>query len=220
MPEGWHDTIVCAAGHSLGEYSAVVAAGGLELEDAARVVRQRGRYMQEAVPDGEGAMAAVIAPLPVGRIALQGRGRNGGAGAGESERPRADGRRRGGDGSGAPVDGWPPTTASAGLSRLGVSAPFHCDLMAPARDRLADDLEKLCRFAIRSSPYVTNVDAVPETSGARCRKALERQVTAPVRWMDSMLRMKESGVEVFLEIGPGSVLNGLARKDRSGHDDS
>ncbi len=211
MPQGWRNSIVCAAGHSLGEYSALVAAGVLGLEDAARTVRRRGEYMQEAVPAGEGAMAAVLgAPAP----AVEALCRE--AAGGEVLSPAN---------LNAPEQTVVAGTASAitRLSRLAkshgvrrvlpldVSAPFHCALMAPAQERLAEDLRGLA-LTDAAFPIITNVDARPETGTGPLRHALERQVTAPVRWAETIDRMREMGADHLLEIGPGTVLGGLARK--------
>ncbi len=179
MPEGWRASIACAAGHSLGEYSAVVSAGSLELEAAARVVRQRGRYMQDAVPDGEGAMAAVIAPLPAVEALCREAAANEVLAPANLTAPEQTVVA----GTATAVQRLSRLAANHGIRRvipLGVSAPFQCDLMTTARDRLAVDLKTL-PFRDPAFPIFTNVDAVPESSGDRCRQALERQVTAPVR---------------------------------------
>ncbi|PYS95274.1 MAG: [acyl-carrier-protein] S-malonyltransferase [Acidobacteria bacterium] len=203
--------VVCAAGHSLGEYSALVAAGALELDDAVRAVRRRGEHMQAAVPDGAGAMVALLgAPLEVVDALCRE------AAAGEVLSPA---NLNAPDqtvvaGTAAAVDRLAGLARSRGIRkvvRLPVSAPFHCALMEPARERLAQDLAAL---SVRDAafPVVQNVSARAETRGAALREALVRQVTAPVRWVESVIRMKEMGVRTLIEVGPGRVLCGLARR--------
>jgi [acyl-carrier-protein] S-malonyltransferase len=204
-----------AAGHSLGEYSALVAAGSLSFADAVRAVRLRGTWMQEAVPEGHGGMAALLgleadAVAAICREAAEGQvlepanfnapGQIVVAGHAEAvERAIRLARGRG---------------ASRAV-RLPVSAPFHCPLMAPAAARLAAHLRTV-RFADPEIPVITNVDAEPVTSGEAARDALVRQVTAPVRWDASMRRLVALGVTRALEVGPGKVLCGLMRRiDRS-----
>jgi len=203
--------VACAAGHSLGEYSALVAAGALELDDAVRAVRRRGEHMQAAVPDGVGAMVALLgAPLEVVDALCRE------AAAGEVLSPA---NLNAPDqtvvaGTAAAVDRLAGLARSRGIRkvvRLPVSAPFHCALMEPARERLAQDLAAL---SVRDAafPVVQNVSARAETRGAALREALVRQVTAPVRWVESVIRMKEMGVRTLIEVGPGRVLCGLARR--------
>ena len=203
--------VVCAAGHSLGEHSALVAAGALELDDAVRAVRRRGEHMQAAVPDGVGAMVALLgAPLEVVDALCRE------AAAGEVLSPA---NLNAPDqtvvaGTAAAVDRLAGLARSRGIRkvvRLPVSAPFHCALMEPARERLAQDLAAL---SVRDAafPVVQNVSARAETRGAALREALVRQVTAPVRWVESVIRMKEMGVRTLIEVGPGRVLCGLARR--------
>ena len=204
-----------AAGHSLGEYSAHVAAGTISFADALRTVRRRGRYMQEAVPVGEGAMAAilgldadgvaracaeaadgqVVAPANLnapGQVVIAG---HTAAVARAGERAKALGAKR--------------------VIPLAVSAPFHCALMKPAEDRLAPELRAL-RSSNPSIPVVANVDAEPKRSAAESIEALVRQVSSPVRWDDVVRRLIAEGARTFVELGPGSVLSGLIRKiDRS-----
>jgi [acyl-carrier-protein] S-malonyltransferase len=210
-PPEWRQEIVCAAGHSLGEYSALVAAGALELEDAVRTVRRRGEYMQDAVPPGQGAMAAVLgmALQDVEALCTE-------AAAGEVLAPAN---------LNAPDQTVVAGTASAvnrlsalakgrGAKRtvlLPVSAPFHCALMAPAQERLAKDLEAL-RIRDARVPVVLNVTGRPERKAEALRRALIEQVTRPVRWVESVIHMKEMGVESLLELGPGRVLSGLAKR--------
>ncbi len=199
------------AGHSLGEYSAHVAAGTLTFTDALQVVRRRGRFMQEAVPVGEGAMAAilgldaasvaraceegadgeVVSPANLnapGQIVIAGAR---GAVARASERAQQLGARR--------------------VMPLPVSAPFHCALMEPARARLAPELRRLTAADPRV-PVVTNVDAEPVRDRAAAIEALIRQVSAPVRWEEVVLRLASEGVRAYVEVGPGGVLSGLVRK--------
>src|SRR5919205_1370114 len=200
------------AGHSLGEYSALVAAGALSLSDAVRTVRKRGRYMQEAVPVGEGAMAAVL-----------------GADLETIEGVCAEARR--GDevcsaaninspgqiviaGSAAAVERALPLLKERGAKRaipLKVSAPFHCALMLPAQERLAADLEGI-EFRDLAAPLVTNVDARVIRTGAEARDSLVRQVSSPVRWRETVELLAREGTGTFVEIGPGKVLSGLVRQ--------
>ena len=198
------------AGHSLGEYSALVAAGALSLFDAVRTVRARGRYMQEAVPVGTGAMAAVIGGelSDIERVceeAQQGQvcsianfnSPNQAVIAGNTEAV---------DRAVELLNG-----VAKRVIKLKVSAPFHCALMKPAQDRLATDLERLS-FSEPAIPVVTNVDARPTTAPHELRDALVRQVSAPVRWLDSMQLLMQQGVDTFVEAGPGKVLSGLTRQ--------
>jgi len=203
------------AGHSLGEYSALVAAGALSLEDALRTVRRRGQYMQEAVPVGVGAMAAilglelaaieaacreaadgeVVAPANVnspGQVVIAG---HAAAVARASEKCKAAGAKR--------------------AVPLPVSAPFHCALMQPAQDRLAPELEALA-FRNPEPPLVNNVDAALVREGAACRAGLIRQVSGTVRWQESVERLAQQGVTTFVEVGPGTVLSGLVKKIAKG----
>ena len=206
-----------AAGHSLGEYSAHVAAGTLSFADALRTVRRRGRYMQEAVPVGEGAMAAVLgldAPAveeacaevraasglvvtpanlnAPGQVVIAGHAR---AVTEAGERLKARGAKR--------------------VIPLAVSAPFHCPLMKPAEERLAPELRALAAQDPRV-PVVANVDAEPKRSAAAAIEALIRQVSSPVRWEEVVKRLIAEGARTFVELGPGTVLAGLIKKiDRS-----
>lgn len=199
------------AGHSLGEYAALVAAGTLSLSDAVVAVRKRGQYMQEAVPVGQGAMSAilgldlpaiekacqeaaegeVVSPANInspGQIVIAG---NTGAVARASEKCRAAGAKR--------------------VVPLPVSAPFHCALMDPARVRLEPDLRRVA-FSDPSVPLVNNVDARTVTRAEDCREGLLRQVSGAVRWQDSIELLVRDGIDTFIEVGPGSVLSGLVRK--------
>jgi [acyl-carrier-protein] S-malonyltransferase len=199
------------AGHSLGEYSALVAAGALTLEDAVRTVRNRGRYMQEAVPVGEGSMAAILG-LDLQTIEEVCRE----AAQGEVCSPanvNSPGQVVIAGSSGA------VTRAIALLKERGarramplkVSAPFHCALMQPAQERLAADLQETTILDLQI-PLVTNVDAAPVSTGAQARESLVRQVSSPVRWRESVERLVSEGVETFVEVGPGKVLCGLVKQ--------
>lgn len=200
------------AGHSLGEYSALVAAGALKFLDAVQLVRKRGQYMQEAVPAGQGAMAAIMGLSPAVVV--------------------SDVCKRAADGqvcSPANLNS-PEQTVISGhaeavkrgveiASQLGakravmlpVSAPFHCALMMPAQERLERDLRQT-EFSPLQVPLVTNVDADTENSGEEARDALARQVSMPVRWEESIRLLIEEGVNTFVEVGPGRVLVGLLRQ--------
>jgi [acyl-carrier-protein] S-malonyltransferase len=200
------------AGHSLGEYSALVAAGALNLRDAVHVVRKRGRFMQEAVPVGAGAMAAIL-------------------GADVETVEAACTEARQGDevcapanvnspgqiviaGSAAAVERAIPILKARGAKRavpLKVSAPFHCALMLPAQERLAAELSEI-EFKDLSVPLVTNVDAGVIRTGAEARESLVRQVSSPVRWRESVELLARENVSTFVEIGPGKVLCGLVRQ--------
>jgi [acyl-carrier-protein] S-malonyltransferase len=199
------------AGHSLGEYSANVAAGTFSFVDALRLVRRRGRYMQEAVPAGQGAMAAILG-LDAEQVAqacreaangevvspanMNGAGQVVIAGARDavaraSERAKALGAKR--------------------AIPLAVSAPFHCALMKPAEDRLAPELRSIQAQAPRV-PIVANVDAEPKREAQAAIEALVQQVSAPVRWEAVVRRLASEGVTTYVEVGPGTVLSGLVRK--------
>jgi [acyl-carrier-protein] S-malonyltransferase len=199
------------AGHSLGEYSANVVAGTFGFADALRLVRRRGRYMQEAVPAGAGAMSAILG-LDAAQVAqacaeaadgavvspanLNGGGQVVIAGAAAAvaragERAKALGARR--------------------VVTLPVSAPFHCALMKPAEDRLAPELRTLATSAPRV-PIVANVDAEPKRDARAAIEALVAQVSSPVRWEAVVARLASEGVTTYVEVGPGAVLSGLVRK--------
>ncbi len=203
------------AGHSLGEYSAHVAAGTLPFSDAVRTVRNRGKYMQEAVPVGVGAMAAILGMAPDKVIEIAREAANGevcqAANINSPEQIVISGH------AGA-VDRAMQLATKGGAKKavsLPVSAPFHCALMQPAQDLLAVDLRALT-FQNPSCPLVCNADAVAITSGDIARDALIRQVTGAVRWNESMRRLIEKGTGLFIEVGPGKVLWGLMRQiDRS-----
>jgi [acyl-carrier-protein] S-malonyltransferase len=199
------------AGHSLGEYSAHVAAGTIAFADAVQTVRRRGRYMQEAVPVGAGAMAAIL-----------------GLDA-ESVRKACDEAANGEVVSPANVNGGGQVViagASAAVQRaserakalgakraipLTVSAPFHCALMKPAEDRLAPELRAL-RVTDPRIPVVANVDGEPKRDAGAAIEALVRQVSAPVMWETVVRRLASEGVTTYVEVGPGTVLSGLVRK--------
>ena len=205
---GWTPDFV--AGHSLGEYSALVAAGSLQFADAVKLVRNRGRYMQEAVPPGVGAMAAIL-KLPEGKLdavleqAAQGEivsaanlntpeqvviAGHAGAVNRAIELAKAAGARRG--------------------MLLPVSAPFHCALMKPAQERLRADLDAT-EFRDLACPLVNNWQAAEVSTGAAAREGLYRQVTIPVRWVASIRHLAGRGVVRCVEVGAGGVLTGLLR---------
>jgi [acyl-carrier-protein] S-malonyltransferase len=199
------------AGHSLGEYSALVAAGSLKFSDAVQLVRKRGTYMQEAVSIGEGAMAAIMGLSPAVvtdacKRAAQGKVCSP-ANLNSPEQTVISGHA---DAVKRAVE----IASQLGAKRavvLAVSAPFHCALMMPAQERLEKDLRKTEIGPLRV-PLVTNVDADTETSGEEARDALIRQVTMPVRWEESMRELIDEGVNTFVEVGPGRVLTGLLRQ--------
>lgn len=203
---------VLMAGHSLGEYSAHVAAGSLSFEDALVLVRRRGELMQQAVPVGEGAMAAVLGleAETVAAIAAEAAGDEVCTVANFNAPAQTvlAGHR-------LAVERAIQLAKEHGARRamlLPVSAPFHSPLMRPAREGLEPELEAV-DFREPKVPVVCNIDAVPVSSGAAAREALERQVDGPVRWVESILWMVEQGrVDLFVEVGPGSVLTGLIRR--------
>jgi len=199
------------AGHSLGEYSAHVAAGTLAFADALAIVRRRGRYMQEAVPVGAGAMAAILGldEAAVARACQE-------AAEGDIVSPanlNAPGQ--------VVIAGSRDAVARAverarqiGAKRvltLPVSAPFHCALMKPVEERLAPELRALPAANPRV-PVIANVDAEPKRDGASAIEALVRQVSSPVRWEDVIGQLASAGVRAYVEVGPGTVLSGLVRK--------
>lgn len=206
-------TPVFVAGHSLGEYSANVAAGTFAFADALRLVRRRGQYMQEAVAVGEGAMAAVLgldADAVAGACAQA---------AAELQRVVSPANLNGG--GQVVIAGARDAVARAGeLAKargarravpLPVSAPFHCALMKPAEDRLAPELRGLATREPRL-PIVANVDAEPKRTAAAAIDALVRQVSAPVLWEAVVRRLASEGVRTYVEVGPGTVLSGLVKK--------
>lgn len=203
------------AGHSLGEWSALASIGALSVEDAVRSVRLRGQFMQEAVPAGQGAMAAILGLDP------------------EQVRKACEESAQGGIVSPANYNSPEQTViagdaaaverASARCKELGakravplpVSAPFHCAMMAPVQPRLAEVLAGV-KIGDLPVPVVTNVEATPNTDSSRVAKLLVEQVVAPVRWIESVQAMAAAGVTHMVEIGPGKVLSGLIRRiDRS-----
>jgi [acyl-carrier-protein] S-malonyltransferase len=198
------------AGHSLGEYSALVAAGVLTLADAVRAVRARGRYMQEAVPVGTGAMAAVIGGElnDIERVCEQAKGDQvcSVANMNSPNQVVIAGSTEAVDRAIELLNG-----IAKRVIKLKVSAPFHCALMKPAQDRLAADFERLT-FNEPAMPVVTNVDARATTAPAELQDALVRQVSTTVRWTESMQLLLQQGVGTFVEAGPGKVLSGLMRQ--------
>jgi [acyl-carrier-protein] S-malonyltransferase len=209
MSKGLQPSLV--AGHSLGEYSANVAAGTFAFADALNIVRRRGRYMQEAVPVGTGAMAAVLG-LDAEQVAeaceaasqgdvvsaanLNGAGQVVIAGSRDAvaragERAKALGAKR--------------------VIALPVSAPFHCALMKPAELRLAPELRSI-QVSDPKMPIVANVDAAPKSTASAAVEALIAQVASPVRWESVVRRLASEGVTTYVEVGPGKVLTGLVRK--------
>ena len=199
------------AGHSLGEYSAIVCAGGLSVKEAASIVKSRGRFMQEAVPVGQGAMAAILGPSLEEIEALC-------AEASEGEVVSPANVNAPGQiviaGTKAAVERAIALAKTRGVRRalpLPVSAPFHCALMKPAEERLTPVLEAADFHALYVQ-LVTNVDASPVGTTHAVRNALVRQVSSPVRWVDSIRQMIAMGVSRFVEIGPGNVLAGLIRR--------
>jgi [acyl-carrier-protein] S-malonyltransferase len=203
------------AGHSLGEYSAHVAAGTFAFGDALRIVRRRGRYMQEAVPVGTGAMAAIIG-LPVDLVAQAC------AEAADGEVVSPANLNGGGQ---VAIAGARDAVARAGARAkalgakrvlpLPVSAPFHCALMKPAQDRLEPELRALSVQDPRV-PVVANVDAEPKRRALEAIDALVAQVSAPVRWEDVVRRLASEGVTTYVEVGPGTTLSGMVRRIDTG----
>jgi len=199
------------AGHSLGEYSALVAAGSLSLSDAVRTVRVRGRYMQEAVPVGTGAMAAILGlNLEVLKNVCEEASRGQVCSPANLNSPSQIVIA----GDAAAIDRAIDLAKERGAKRalkLKVSAPFHCALMKPAAARLAVDLARIS-FADLAMPLIANAEASAVNSGAEAREALIRQVSEPVRWLESVEFLTAHGVQSFVEIGPGKVLGGLVRQ--------
>ncbi len=203
---------VLAAGHSLGEYSALVAAGALRFEDAVRVVRLRGQFMQEAVPVGVGGMAAIIG-LPVETITQLCKEIStesslvSPANLNSPQQTVIAGHKEA-------VEKVSEETKRQGAKKtvmLPVSAPFHCPLMKPAEVKLQKELEQT-EFQDLSFPVITNIDAKPNSSGGQAREALRQQVCSPVRWSQTMQTIVDSGIEAVVELGPGKVLSGLMRR--------
>jgi len=203
------------AGHSLGEYSAHVAAGTFSFADAVRLVRNRGRYMQEAVPVGEGAMAAILGLDEAGVNAACEQ-------AAQGEVVSAANLNGGGQiviaGTAAAVARASERAKTLGARRaipLTVSAPFHCALMKPAEARLAPELRAVTTADPRV-PVVANVDAEPKRGAAASIEALIKQVASPVRWEDVVRRLASEGVTRYVEVGPGKALSGMIKRIASG----
>jgi [acyl-carrier-protein] S-malonyltransferase len=199
------------AGHSLGEYSALVAAGAIKFSDAVQIVRKRGTYMHEAVPAGQGAMAAIMGLSPAVVLDACKRAAEGKicspANLNSPEQTVISGHAEA-------VKRAVEIASQLGAKRaviLAVSAPFHCALMMPAQERLEKDLRAMAIGPLRV-PLVTNVDADTETSGEEARDALIRQVTNPVRWEESVHELIDEGANTFVEVGPSRVLIGLLRQ--------
>ena len=203
------------AGHSLGEYSAMVGAGVLDFDDAVRTVRLRGRYMQEAVPVGKGAMAAILM-LDAEKVEEACRE----AAQGEIVSPanlNCPGQIVIAGDEGA-VDRAIAACTARGARRaikLAVSAPFHCALMKPAQERLEADLQRLA-FKPASIPVYRNVDGEPNTEASALRDGLTRQVSLPVQWQRTIERMSADGFDTFIEVGSGTVVSGLVKKTVKG----
>jgi [acyl-carrier-protein] S-malonyltransferase len=196
-----------AAGHSLGEWTAHVAAGTLELEEALHLVRLRGRYMQEAVPPGEGAMAAIL-KLPKEEIAEALKGMEGVeiANLNAPEQTVISGKKEAVEKATEVLK-----AKRARVVFLPVSAPFHSSLMRSAQERLAQDLARVA-FKRPRFPVYSNVTASPEEDPERIKALLLEQITAPVRWVDILLDMERRGLRRFLEFGSGEVLKGLVAR--------
>lgn len=206
---GYRPSIV--AGHSLGEYSALVAAGSLRFPDAVRLVRKRGQYMQEAVPQGAGAMAAIL-KLPIERLdgvlaqASQGEVVTA-ANLNSPDQVVIAGHAKA-------VERAMELAKAAGAKRaiaLPVSAPFHCPLMRPAQEKLRADLHA-AEFRDLQFPLVNNWQAKEITTGADAREGLYEQVPNPVRWADTIRHIAQRGIQQVVEVGAGSVLAGLCRQ--------
>ena len=204
-------TAAFVAGHSLGEYSALAAVGCLSVTDTAALLKTRGRAMQEAVPLGEGAMAALMGlDLETARAIAE---EAAGADVCTTANDNAPGQVVV-SGTAAAIDRAVEIAKAKGAKRaiiLPVSAPFHCALMAPAADVMADDLAEVSMSPLLG-PLVTNITAQPVTDPAEIRPLLVEQVTGMVRWRECVLTMKELGVDTMIEIGAGKVLSGLGRR--------
>lgn len=199
------------AGHSLGEYSAQVAAGTISFTDAVRVVHKRGKYMQDAVPAGQGAMAAI---LGMGIEPLQKACEEAAQGEVVSPANINSPDQIVISGHKGAVERAAELAKQRGAKRtvmLSVSAPFHCALMQPAQDRLAEDL-RVMKFGDPEIPVVANFDAAPKTSADASREALIQQVTGAVEWHRCVLKLIELGARTFIEVGAGKVLTGLMRQ--------
>ncbi|MBK8811823.1 MAG: ACP S-malonyltransferase [Acidobacteria bacterium] len=199
------------AGHSLGEYSALVAAGALSFADAVVAVRKRGTYMQEAVPVGVGAMAAILGlPLETIEIACAEAAMGEVCSPANINSPAQIVIAGNSDAVDRAIELLKERGAKRAI-KLNVSAPFHCDLMLPAQERLAVDLESIEFFDLKF-PIVENVSAEQNSSGQRARAALIEQVSSPVRWAQSVEALLAADVRTFVEIGAGKVLSGLVRQ--------
>lgn len=216
---GWPnggETPDVVAGHSLGEYSAHVCAGTLRFEDAVRTVRLRGELMQAAVPVGQGAMSAI---LKLDRTPLEQICKEIEAETGLCVEPvnyNSPGQIViAGDAKAVELAGEKMKAAGGRAMPLPVSAPFHCRLMKPAEEGLAPALAKIA-FSDPKLPVYVNVDAAPVTSGQLARDALVRQVSRSVRWEDAIVRMKNEGVTLFVEIGTGNALTGMIKRTVEG----
>jgi len=209
------DGTAFAAGHSLGEYSACVAAGALAFGDAVRLVRRRGEFMQEAVPAGVGAMAAIVG---LAAEDVEAACREAAEGEVVSAANYNSPEQTVIAGHEAAVERASAACLARGAKRafpLPVSAPFHSPLMRPARERMAE-LLAATPFSDAAIPVVTNVDAAPATLGVRLREALVRQIDSPVRWVETVRLLAREGVDHGLEVGPGNVLAGLVRRIERG----
>jgi len=199
------------AGHSVGEYAAHVAAGTFDFKHAVRVARNRGRYMQEAVPVGEGAMAAILGMNADSvRAACEEASQGEVVQAANNNSPEQVVI----SGHAAAVQRAADLAKQHGAKKtvmLQVSAPFHCSLLKPAQDRLEADLKQI-EFYDPEVPVIANIDAEPRTSASAAREALIRQATGAVQWERSISKLISLGVEVFVEVGPGKVLCGLMRQ--------
>ena len=199
------------AGHSLGEYSALVAAGSVKFADAVKLVHKRGTYMQEAVPAGQGAMAAIMGLSPA---VVQDACKRAAEGEICSPASLNSPEQTVISGHAGAVKRAVEIASQLGAKRsmvLPVSAPFHSALMMPAQEKLEKDLNA-AEFEDLQVPLVTNVDADSIRQGEEARSALIRQVTMPVRWEESMRMLLDEGVNTFVEVGPGRVLTGLMRQ--------
>lgn len=206
-----HDTRpVTVAGHSLGEYSALVAAGSIAFEDAVRVVRLRGKFMQEAVPLGVGAMAAVLSDnRELVKNTCNEIGKVWPANFNAPGQIVISGEKQA-------VEAASIKLKEAGVRKiipLAVSAPFHCPLMQPAADKLKIELDKI-EIKDANIPVIANITAQPEIKSAKIKELLVKQVTGSVLWEDSVRYMLSQGVDNFVEVGPGQVLTGLIKKTR------
>ncbi|HEX8821421.1 MAG TPA: ACP S-malonyltransferase [Archangium sp.] len=199
------------AGHSLGEYSALVAAGSLELADAVRAVRARGSFMQEAVPEGVGAMAAILGLLPDKVKAACDEAAQGQvvspANYNSPEQTVIAGHAQAVERAGAKCK----ELGAKRVMPLPVSAPFHCALMDPVKPRLGEVLARV-KVSAPSVPVVTNVEARPNADAARVVPLLLEQVSSPVRWIECVEALRAEGVTRIIELGPGKVLSGLTKR--------